>query len=181
VKIFDSGRLLGRPSTAVALLGAAGVLLIALAVTADVLMRWLFNSPILGVDDLSRFVMAVVVSSFFPAGLARGQFVTIRFLGKALGVRAGLWLEFFGALATLVVFAIFAWRILGYAVEVSRSGLATVVLQLPQAPWWWLVAVIFALCVPIQAVVVIERLARAIGGTPPDPATGNDGPAESVA
>lgn len=181
MKVFDSGRLLGEPSTAIALIGAGGVLVVAAAVVGDVLMRWLFNAPILSVDDLGRFVMAVVVSSFFPAGLARGQFVTIRFLGRALGVRAGLWLEFFGSLATFVVFALFAWRIFGYALEVTRSGLATTVLELPQAPWWWMVALIFALCVPIQAVVVIERLARAISGTPPDPAAGGAQQAESVA
>ncbi|OGA12717.1 MAG: hypothetical protein A3G25_20020 [Betaproteobacteria bacterium RIFCSPLOWO2_12_FULL_63_13] len=181
MKVFDSGKLLARPSTAVALLGAAGVLLVALAVITDVLMRWLFNLPILAVDDLGRYVMAVVVSSFFPAGLARDQFVTIRFLGKGLGVRARLWLDCFGAIATLLAFAIFAWRIFDYAIEVSRSGLATTVLELPQGPWWWLVATLFAVCVPIQVVVVIERLARAISGAPPDAAAGGEQQAESVA
>ena len=180
MKVFDSGRLLGGPSSAAAVLGAAGILLVALAVVTDVLMRWLFNSPILAVDDLGRFVMAVVISSFLPAGLARGQFVTIRFLGKALGVRAALWLELFGALATLTVFSLFAWRILEYAIDVFRTGLATPVLELRQWPWWWMVAVIFALCVPIQAVVVFERIGRATSGIPPVPAADHDRPAESV-
>ena len=79
------------------------------------------------------------------------------------------------------MFAIFAWRIFEYALEVTRTGLATTVLELPQGPWWWVVAALFALCVPIQAVVVIERLARAIRGIPPDPAAGGGQPAESVA
>ena len=179
--VFDSARLLGAPSTAVALFGAAGILVVALAVVIDVLMRWLFNSPILSVDDLGKFVMAVVVSTFFPAGLAHGQFVTIRFLGRALGVRAGLWLELFGSFATLVVFAIFAWRITGYAVNVSSTGLATSVLEYPQAPWWWMVAASFIICVPIQVVVVIERFLRAVRGIPPDHTSGAEQAAESVA
>ena len=93
---YDGQSLLDRVTTSISFIGAVGLILIAAAIVVDVLMRWLFNAPILGVDDLSIFILAVVVSSFFPLGLAKGHFVTIRFLGKALGPRSALWLEVFG-------------------------------------------------------------------------------------
>ena len=136
-------------------------------------MRWLFNAPILGVDDLSIYILAVVVSSFFPAGLAGEKFVTIRFLGKALGPKSALWLEVFGALCTLAVFTLIAWKVFFYAADITRTGQATIVLQLPQAPWWWIVTVIFAFCIPVQVIVLIKKFLQALKG--PMPAQGPAG------
>ena len=162
--------LLDRWTGSVAFIGGVGIFVIAAAIVVDILMRWLFNAPILGVDDLSIYILAVVISSFFPAGLAGDKFVTIRFLGKALGPRSALWLEVFGALCTLAVFMLFVWKIFFFTVDVTRSGLATIVLQLPQAPWWWIVTAIIAFCVPVQVIVLIKKCREALrgpAGSPP--------------
>ena len=164
---FDADRLLGSKTTSVAFVGAIGIMLVAGAIVLDVLLRWLFNSPILGVDDLSKYILAVVITSFFPVGLAKGHFVTIRFLGKALGLRSTLWFEVLGALGTLAVFAMFGWQLTRFSAEATRTGLATVVLEFPVAPWWWCVTAIIFVCIVVQVVIVIDRLARAIHGRPP--------------
>jgi TRAP-type C4-dicarboxylate transport system permease small subunit len=156
--------LLDRGTGSVAFVGGVGIFVIAAAIVVDILMRWLFNAPILGVDDLSIYILAVVVSSFFPAGLAGEKFVTIRFLGKALGPRSALWLEVFGALCTLAVFILIAWKVFYFTLDVTRTGLATIVLQLPQAPWWWIVTIIFAFCIPVQVVVLIKKILQALRG-----------------
>ena len=156
--------LLGRGTDSVAFIGGVGIFVIAAAIVVDIFMRVIFNAPILGVDDLSIYILAVVVASFFPAGLAREKFVTIRFLGRALGPRYNLWLEVFGSVCTLAMFIILAWKIFYYTVEVTRSGLATIVLQLPQAPWWWIVTVIFVLCIPVQFIVLTNKFLKALKG-----------------
>jgi len=159
--------LLDRGTGSVAFVGGIGIFVIAAAIVVDILMRWLFNAPILGVDDLSIYILAVVVSSFFPAGLAGERFVTIRFLGKALGVRGALWLEVFGALCTLAVFILITWKVFYFTADVTRTGLATIVLQLPQAPWWWIVTIIFAFCIPVQAIVLVKKFIEALKGPMP--------------
>lgn len=169
--------LMGPGTTWVAFVGAVGILAIAAGIVVDVLMRWLFNAPILGVDDLSKFVLAVVISSFFPVGLAKGHFVTIRFLGKALGLRGTLWLEVLGAAGTLGVFVFFTWRLFLYAAEATQTGLATVVLEFPVAPWWWFVTVVMAFCVLIQILVLVDRLVAAAVGVPPVQKPGDSAPA----
>jgi len=161
-RLFSTLWILDRGTDSIAFIGGIGIFVIATAIVVDVLMRWLFNAPILGVDDLSIYVLAVVVSSFFPAGLAEERFVTIRFLGKALGPRSTHWLEVFGALCTLAFFMILVWKILFFTLDITRSGLATIVLQLPQAPWWWIVTVVFVICLPVQAIILVKKLTNAV-------------------
>jgi len=154
----------GRVSTLVALAGAIGVLVVAGIVVFDVVMRALFNMPILAVDDLNPFNIAVVIAAFFPLCLVGRHLVTIRFLGRALGARGHLLLELLGALATLSIFVLYAWQMLHYAWEVTNNGLASGILEIPQAPWWWAVATILGFSVLVQATVVVEAgLALAIG------------------
>lgn len=166
---FDTQWALSRGTSYIAFIGGIGIFVIAAAIVLDVLMRWLFNAPILGVDDLSIYVLAVVISCFFPSGLVEERFVTIRFLGKAMGPRSALWLEVFGAFATFAFFIVLAWKILFYTVEITKSGLATIVLQLPQAPWWWMTTVVFLICIPVQGIILVKKLINAVTGKIPDP------------
>jgi TRAP-type C4-dicarboxylate transport system permease small subunit len=172
-RAFGVKGLIENGADLIALLGAFGIIAIAALVVLDVLMRWIFNAPIFGVDDICVYVLAVAISSFFPLGLAKGQFVTVRFLGTALGVRFALWFEVLGAVCTLGVFALFAWRLLFYSIDVTRSGLATVVLEFRQAPWWWTVTAIMMFCILVQTYVLINKYLIARSGRPqvlpPDP------------
>ena len=172
---FDSDRALGPGAGWIALVGALAILGLAAAIVVDVLMRWLFNAPILGVDDLGKYNLAVIVASFFPICLIGRHFVTIRFLGRAIGPLRELWLESFGALVTLSVFALLSWQFFRFTLhDVTLTGLATAVLELPQAPWWWVVTALIFLCTAVQALVLWETVARAWHGLPRTSATAVD-------
>lgn len=164
---LDSRRLLFRPSNEVAFVGAVGIMFIAGAVVVDVVMRAVFNAPILGVDDLSKYNLAVIVASFFPLCLVGNHLVTIRFLGHALGQRAWLWLEVLGGFGTLVVMVILAWQFFRFTLyDVTMTGLSSVVLDWPQAPWWWVVTLFVFLSVGVQAAVLVDRIQCALAGRP---------------
>ena len=167
-KPFDIHRWVENGTNLIAFLGASGIVMIALVVVLDVLMRWIINAPIMGVDDLCVYVLAVSVATFFPLGLAKGHFVTVQLLGKALGERFARWFEVFGAACTLGFFVLVAWRMSVYSLEVTRSGLATVVLQFRQAPWWWTVTAVMIVCIPVQACVLVEKFLIARHGHSPD-------------
>lgn len=177
---FDSRKLLFKQSNEVAFVGAVGIMFIAGAVVFDVFMRTVFNSPVLGVDDLSKYNLAVIVASFFPLCLVGNHLVTIRFLGRGLGVKAELWLEVLGGLGTLFIMFLLAWQIFRFTLEdVTYTGLNSVVLELPQAPWWWVVTVFVILSVFIQGMVVLDRLQCALRGRPRE--GGGEGGGASVA
>ncbi len=63
-----------------------------------------------------------------------------------------------------------AWKVYGFTVVVTRDGLATLTLELPQAPWWWVVTGIFVFCVPVQLYVLVDQLVQAVTGEPADEA-----------
>lgn len=161
--------LVGRGSSLVAMIGAGGILIVSGTILLDILLRVLFNSPIEGLGDISKFTFAVVIASFYPVGLVAGHNVTIRFLGRALGKYAELWLDFFGAIITLAIVVMIAWKVFDFTAIVSRDGLATLTLEIPQAPWWWMVTAIFILCIGVQMFVLVDRLYRAITGELEDP------------
>lgn len=157
-----------------ALVGFFGLLVLAVMTALDITLRWLFDAPLHGVNDVSALVMAVVIAACLPANLAERQNITIEFLGNALGPRAKAALDAFGGLATLLFVALVAWRFTIYAREIGASGQTTAVLGLRAAPWWWLATALLLLSVPVQAMVVLTDLRRV--RAPPDPG-GNPGDA----
>jgi TRAP-type C4-dicarboxylate transport system permease small subunit len=144
-----------------ALFGMLALVAFALMTIADVLMRWLFNSPINGVADTGPLIVAIVAAAFFPISLAGRHHVSIGFLGGLLGPRATVWLEAFASLVTWVFFILLAWQIVRYTVELRQLGQTTWVVQIPIAPWWVVVSFFIVVCIAVQVSVVIAAFFRA--------------------
>ncbi len=155
---------MGRSMDWVALIGAVAVIVIAASITGDVVMRWIFNAPVLAVDDLNRYNIAIVITSFFPLCLVGKHLVTIRFLGRALGVRSHLWLEVVGATITLFAMVLYSWQFILFAIRVTENGLASGVLEVPQWPWWWVVAVVVFIAAVVQFGVLVHAVYQAVAG-----------------
>ena len=148
-------------SQAIALVGLTCLLIQATAIVIDVVLRWIFNSPFFGMEDINQLLIAVILASFFPALLIENKNITIDFLGRTLGPRISNWLDVFGHSVTLLLFVVVAWQLAIYANEVRSQ--TTLILQLPVAPAWWLTTGLIALCIPVQIVVVAVHLRLAIG------------------
>jgi TRAP-type C4-dicarboxylate transport system permease small subunit len=148
----------------VAMIGAIAIVVIAASIVGDVVSRWLFNAPILAVDDLNRYNIAIVVTSFFPLCLVGKHLVTIRFLGKILGTRSHLWLEVIGASVTLFIMLLYGWQFTRFAIEVTESGLGSGVLEVPEWPWWWVVAIVVIVSAAVQLGVLIHAVYQAVTG-----------------
>lgn len=144
-----------------ALFGMAALVAFILMTIADVLMRWLFNSPINGVADTGPLIVAIVAAAFFPLSLSGRHHVSIGFLGGYLGPRATAWLEAFASLVTWVFFILLAWQIVRYTIELRQLGQTTWVVQIPIAPWWVVVSIFLVVCVAVQLMVVAAAFLRA--------------------
>jgi TRAP-type transport system small permease protein len=144
-----------------ALFGMLALVAFVLMTIADVLMRWLFNSPINGVADTGPLIVAIVAAAFFPLSLAGRHHVSIGFLGSFLGARATAWLDAFASLVTWIFFILLAWQIIRYTVELRQLGQTTWVVQIPIAPWWVVVSVFLVVCVAVQLGVVMTAFLRA--------------------
>ena len=137
-------RWLDRLALALALGGAVCLLGVALLTMADVLLRWGFNAPIRGVNDVSALLTAVVVAACFPILMMRRGNVTIRMLGQALGSRTARLFDLFGALVSALFFALMTWQYTRFSAEMASANESSPILRWPSAPWWWAVTALIA-------------------------------------
>ncbi len=148
----------------VAAIGFTGLVAMAVLTMFDASMRYLGLPRIPGFSDFGEVIYAVVIASCFPAGLLQGHNVTIRFLGKGLGRRGAAWLETFGATLTLAFFSMLVWQFLLLTLDYQKNDRVTGTIEMSVAPWWWLTTAIMAMCIPVQVLVLIQRLRTAITG-----------------
>lgn len=153
---------LTRVAEVLSWLAMAGLLLMAIVILVDVTLRWLVNRPLVGLEDITKLLVIVVVTACFPAcALKRGN-VTIRFLGEGLGARAARVLDAFGAVLFLVFLTLVAWQLGRYAVGVAEMGETTWVLRISVAPAFGVAAGLLGISALIQVVVTTTTLVRAI-------------------
>lgn len=161
-----------------ALVGFAGLLALAIMMTADAILRTFFSAPLHGVNDVSAVVMAVVIASCIPANLADRKNISVEVLGAVLGVRANEWLALFSSLVIFVVIALMAWEFIPFVEGMYTSGRRTWVLAWPIWPWWSVATVFLYYAALIQASNVIKDISAVIrnyGSRTPDGGSVNKG------
>jgi TRAP-type transport system small permease protein len=134
----------------VALMGLATMTLL------DGLLRWFANKPIEGVRDIGGLAIAVAIACCIPVGLMERANIAIR-LGKGAIARG---LEAVASTAVFLILAAAAWQIWIYAEKLARAKETTFVLQIPVAPFWYFVDLIFWLAVLVQAIVMVRDWSR---------------------
>ncbi len=106
----------------------------------------------------------MVIASCFPAVLLRCNNITIRFLGRFLGRAGHNWLETFGSFLTLIFFSLIVWQFFRLTMDYQANGRTTDTIEMPLAPWWWVISIIMALCIPVQAYVFFINLRTTLTG-----------------
>jgi tripartite ATP-independent transporter DctM subunit len=166
----------------VSFIGVVGMLIIGILTSVDVIvLRTVFNAPVPGSNELLSTIFAVAIAAVLPGGLAQRANIEIDFLSKRLGPRAALWLRAVGGALFLLVLALIAWRVIVYAQQAQQRGQMTQVLQLPMAPFIWMIAGLVTACVPVQLVVVACRVTEALGLKPSGDAKAAEGEGARIA
>jgi TRAP-type C4-dicarboxylate transport system permease small subunit len=158
--------ILDRAVDTMAVIGFTGVVIIAFMTVVDVCLRYLGVSRIPGLNDLEEVAFAIVIASCFPAGLKKGNAVTVRVLGKILGPRAHSYLDVIGAVFMLLFFSLVAWQFVSFTVDYTAAGRTTSTLEWPVAPVWIIVSLIMVSCVGVQAWVLHSTIEAAKTGAP---------------
>lgn len=148
-----------------ALLGLAGLLLLSIMVTADIILRAVIDYPLHGVNDIYAMVMAVVIAACIPNALLTKQNISIEIIGETFGGVIQRFLNVFASAAVLLFFVLMTWKFFPYSADISASGEKTWVLHWPVGPWWWVATSLFCVSVLAQIMVLITDLARLINPT----------------
>jgi tripartite ATP-independent transporter DctM subunit len=155
-------RKLTRP---IAFVGVLGMLIVAGATVVDVLLRWLFNSPLPALNEVVSMTFAVAISACMTSGMATGVNLKIDLLARWMTGRLAAWLDVFGAVLLLTFFGLLTWQINVYAGQLAEQGRGTVMLGIPQAPFVYGASFLLGLACVVQVVMVAGAIERAIKRT----------------
>ena len=148
----------------VAFVGVVAMLLLVGATVADVLMRWLFSKPIVGLNEIVGMGMGVAVAATFPSGAIQRVNLTIELLDNFIGRRALGWLKVSAHALLLLFYALLAWNVGLYAAKLQARGAGTVFLQIPTAPFIWAVATFLVIATLAQIIVLFIAVRAALAG-----------------
>src|ERR1700730_17816279 len=98
----------------IAVVAVIGMLLLSLLTVVDVSLRYFFNSPILGLDEATQLIMAVIISASLPIGIATRNHVSIDFFRSAIGPRYEAIMEAISGALILGMLAILTLRFGAY-------------------------------------------------------------------
>jgi len=149
------------------LLAWAAVLVLlaaSIAITLDVALRYLFSSPLHGLEDIVSLIVTIAVAACFPAAFALRTNITVRMLGKALGPAASARLELFGQIVALVFILLVAWQLSEHVRD--QAGRVSFVLALPVQWAWQIAAGLAFVAAGVQAITVFVHLVAAWRGEP---------------
>jgi C4-dicarboxylate transporter, DctM subunit len=148
----------------VAFAGVVTMLAVAFVTTADILLRWLANAPMHGLNEVVGMTIAVAVAATFPAGASQRVNLTIDLLQNRLGDRSLAWLKVGAGALLLVFYVLLAWRIGVYALKLQERAAETIFVRLPMAPFVWVIAAFVAVSALAQVVALFVSVKFALAG-----------------
>lgn len=171
-----------------ALLAVTGLTLFDIVIRSDA-VYWLrdispgldsfvMNSGAEGLSDLYAPLGIVAVAFCFPAMVATHGAITVRFLTDALPWRLREGFGALGDLCLLAMFALMAWWVTDYTLDIWQAGETTWLLNIPRWPAWALATLALWMSALIQLVVTIRQIGRMLAQSEPAPIEGSAGGVE---
>ncbi len=131
-----------------------------------VFTRKVLNAPILGIQDLSEVSLVVTVFAAMAYAGWTGGHIAVDLIADVLSPRLMSAVDVLIRSISAIFFAIVAWQSALRAIEAQEVGEATNMIALPLYPYFWVIALGFALFSVVLAVLAL----RAARGQPDFPA-----------
>lgn len=148
-----------------ALLIIAAIVLAAMMflMTADVILRYVFGSPLPGAYELLQFMMSIVI----PFGIAfcahERAHISVDIFFDLLPGRTQRILDVVNALVVLLLFLLIAWQSVLYVREIYIFGLTSGILYIPAYPFVGATALGFSALCLVLVLDFISALTRLMG------------------
>lgn len=147
-----------RAAHVFAVLAGAGLLVVLTLIFVSVVMRYVFATPIVGVNEIVQLASVGIVMLALPWCTAEGAHVGV----DVLDHRIGRWGRFLGdvqarAIGALIL-AVLVWRAVLKALDAHEFGDATNMLQMPIWPFYAMIAGGMAL----SALVLVAQLVQTL-------------------
>ena len=149
-----------------AALGALGLAAIMAVVVVDVIGRY-FGAPLYGAQDIQEMTAVFVVFGGMAYCDRQGRHIAVDLLEPVLPPRLNLWLTILGHVLGCAVFALIAWYVWEATKFSIMLNLATNILQIPRAPFQYVIVAFAALTSLAMALRLLDlaMAGGAAGGT----------------
>jgi hypothetical protein len=145
-------------ANALAVAGLSILLILAASTLLDGLLRALANTPIDLVREIGDLIAAICGASCLPIVLLHRSNIVLRTFGNVLPAQGVRVIDALAAFVVEIVMIGMAWQFYLFSVKTMRAGDVTWLLNLPKAPFWFVVDGILWVAVVVQAFVLIEEL-----------------------
>lgn len=139
-------------------ISAVSIFAIALLVFTDVIMRYFFNSPIRGANEINGLLLGFMTMSALPLVTEERNHITIDLIDGALRGAVRYTIQFFILVFQFIMLGFISWRIYAIAEREWRDGFITVDLEISRAPLLFAMAFFGALTTAIVVVMIIQYL-----------------------
>ncbi len=146
----------------------AGLSMVAVMVlvVSNILMRVIFNRPILGAYEYVVFLTVITIGLSLAHCAVQNGHIAVSFVVDRLPLRVQVAVDTVMNAAALIFLGLCAWQIAVYAKKMAASGVLSPTAQIPIHPFIYLVAFgIFALCL-VLLVRTAESLRKAFLPSP---------------
>lgn len=143
-------------------LASAAVLVIigiAFLTLLDVGLRALFSTTIRGLNEILILVLGVSIAACIPSGCARAVHLAVDMLAAGLPAPAGRALRISASLLLMLFLALAGGELFRTALTYDLRNQASIILGVQVAPFYYAMAGLLLLCVPVQALHVIDAAA----------------------
>jgi TRAP-type transport system small permease protein len=154
--------LIGHIASVVNRIGVFFVLVMMILTTADVILRYVFNRPILGVFEMTEFMMLIVVGFALAYTQLMKNNINVELISNKLPAKVQLALDAFSYLLGFGVFALIAWQlILGANKQVVRH-IVSGTLGIPLEYFYYLFSFSCILLCVIYIVDIVDSITRMV-------------------
>jgi TRAP-type C4-dicarboxylate transport system permease small subunit len=151
-------KILGKLSRWMGYVSAVAIMALMLLVTGNVCGRYFFNSPITGAPEIACLLMIVIVFPALAWVAIEGKHIKVDFIMDRFSRRVQVIVDSIMLLIILGIYTIITWKSFPAAIN-SRD--VSSLLSIPQAPFYWIMSVGWAVfCLSILA-LVIKKIAEA--------------------
>jgi TRAP-type C4-dicarboxylate transport system permease small subunit len=141
-------RKLGRLSALLAYVGAASLFAMACLTTADVVGRYVFNSPITGTLEVTEFMVLIMIFSFLAYAQSNKAHVTVDLLLDRFPKKLRRYIKIINHLACFCLMCLITWMGFRRALELLEYGEASPNLGVPHYPFvFFLVLGCLVMCI----------------------------------
>ena len=151
---------LDRATLWLAGLAAAALIFMVVIISVGVVLRYVFGTPLLGLNEINQLTAVVLVMAALPYCTIKNGHVGVDVFDNAIGP----WGRFIGDVVSRLlsgfVLSVLVWRAGLKALDAWEYEDATNMLDLPIWPFYAVLSIGAALCVLVFAVQLIDILKR---------------------